>query len=199
MQDDAFLTLKSESEGLYKEKGSRFIAFAFPISSVDQVKHIVDEKKKIYHDARHVCYAYRIDPTNPQVRSNDDGEPSGTAGKPILGCLLSQNLVNVLIVVVRYFGGVKLGVSGLINAYKMATEDALANNQIEERTINAVFNVSFDYFYLNDVMKIVKDLKPDVISQSFELNCSMCLQIRLADADSLRQKLEKVQSLRFED
>lgn len=199
MQEDTFLTISSPSEGLYKEKGSRFLAFIYPVFAVEDVKPLVDEKKKQYHDARHVCYSYRINPLDPQTRMNDDGEPSGTAGRPMLGSLLSHDVFNVLVIVVRYFGGIKLGVSGLANAYKLATEDAFANNQIEEQTVKSRFKFSFDYFYLNDVMKIVKDLKPDIIEQNFELSCNMTLQIRMSMADSLNEKLQKVETLQFVD
>ena len=196
---DSFLTITSPAEGLYKEKGSRFLAFVFPVSSVEQVKPIVDEKKKVFHDARHVCYAYRIDPLNPQVRANDDGEPSSTAGRPMLGCLQSRNLMNVLVVVVRYFGGIKLGVSGLANAYKVATEDALDHAAVEVQTVKFCCNVKFDYVFLNDVMKIVKDMKADILAQSFELDCSMTLQIRLEQAETLSDRLSKVETLSFAD
>lgn len=199
MAEDTYKTIKALGEGLYKEKGSRFIAFAYPVATTDEVKTLVDAKKKEFHDARHVCYAYRINPSKIEFRGNDDGEPSGTAGRPMLGCLQSQELVNVVLIVVRYFGGIKLGTSGLANAYKVASEDALLHCEIEERTIDAIFNIQFDYFYLNDVMRITKDLKPTVLSQEFELDCKMCLQIRLQQADALRERLEKVQTLRIED
>ena len=199
MATDTYKTNKEPGEGLYKEKGSRFIAFAFPVSTVDEVKALVDAKKKEYHDARHVCFAYRINPAKIEFRGNDDGEPSGTAGRPMLGCLQSQDLVNVLLIVVRYFGGIKLGTSGLINAYKVASEDALLHCEVEERTIDAIFNIQFDYLYLNDVMRITKDMKPIVLSQTFDLDCKMVLQIRLQQAESLRERLEKVQTMKIED
>ena len=199
MATDTYKPIKEPGEGLYTEKCSRFIAFAFPVSTVDEVKALVDAKKKEYHDARHVCYAYRINPAKLEFRGNDDGEPSGTAGRPMLGCLQSQDLVNVLLIVVRYFGGIKLGTSGLINAYKVASEDALLHCEVEERTIDAIFNIQFDYLYLNDVMRITKDMKPIVLSQTFDLDCKMVLQIRLQQAESLRERLEKVQTMKIED
>lgn len=199
MAEDTYKTIKALGEGLYKEKGSRFIAYAYPVATTDEIKVLVDAKKKEYHDARHVCYAYRINPAKIEFRGVDDGEPSGTAGRPMLGCLQSQELVNVLLIVVRYFGGIKLGTSGLINAYKLASEDALLHCEVEERTIDAVFNIQFDYLYLNDVMRITKDLKPTVLSQNFDLDCKMSLQIRMQQADILRERLEKVQTLKIED
>ncbi len=199
MAEDTYKTIKALGEGLYKEKGSRFIAYAYPVATTDEIKALVDAKKKEYHDARHVCYAYRINPAKIEFRGVDDGEPSGTAGRPMLGCLQSQELVNVLLIVVRYFGGIKLGTSGLINAYKLASEDALLHCEVEERTIDAVFNIQFDYLYLNDVMRITKDLKPTVLSQNFDLDCKMSLQIRMQQADILRERLEKVQTLKIED
>ncbi|MCQ2192373.1 MAG: YigZ family protein [Paludibacteraceae bacterium] len=199
MAEDTYKTIKEPGEGLYKEKGSRFIAFAYPVATTDEIKALVDAKKKQYHDARHVCYAYRINPAKIEFRGNDDGEPSGTAGRPMLGCLQSQELVNVLLIVVRYFGGIKLGTSGLINAYKVASDDALMHCEVEERTIDAIFNIRFDYLYLNDVMRITKDMKPTVLSQDFDLDCQMVLQIRMQQADSLRERLEKVQTLKIEE
>ncbi|MBR6042649.1 MAG: YigZ family protein [Paludibacteraceae bacterium] len=199
MAEDIYKTIKSPGEGLYKEKGSRFIAYAYPVATTDEIKTLVDAKKKEYHDARHVCYAYRINPAKIEFRGVDDGEPSGTAGRPMLGCLQSQELVNVLLIVVRYFGGIKLGTSGLINAYKVASEDALLHCEVEERTIDAIFNIQFDYLYLNDVMRITKDMKPTVLNQEFDLDCKMTLQIRMQQADALRERLEKVQTMKIED
>lgn len=199
MAEDIYKTIKSPGEGLYKEKGSRFIAYAYPVATTDEIKTLVDAKKKEYHDARHVCYAYRINPAKIEFRGVDDGEPSGTAGRPMLGCLQSQELVNVLLIVVRYFGGIKLGTSGLINAYKVASEDALLHCEVEERTIDAIFNIQFDYLYLNDVMRITKDMKPIVLNQEFDLDCKMTLQIRMQQADALRERLEKVQTMKIED
>ncbi len=195
--DDAYLTLSSPSEGLYKEKGSKFFAFAFPVSVKDAVKPIIDELWKKHHDARHICFAYIIDPEKKETRANDDGEPSGTAGRPILGALQSKGVANVLVAVVRYFGGTKLGTSGLINAYRTATLDALDNGEIVERTIETIFNITFDYFLLNDVMRVVKEEAPTVISQTFDNECRMCLSIRRGDADRLRSRIEKVEGLRI--
>jgi uncharacterized YigZ family protein len=197
--DDAYLTITSPCEGLYKEKGSKFFAFAFPVFSKEQVKPIIDDLRKKHHDARHVCFAYIINPLNPETRSNDDGEPSGTAGRPILGALMSKNVVNVLMVVVRYFGGTKLGTSGLINAYKTASLDAFENGEIVERNLEATFTISFGYFIMNDVMKVIKEDNPTILSQNFDNECQMQLQIRLNDYDRIKAKLEKLEGLRIEE
>lgn len=197
--DDAYLTITSPCEGLYKEKGSKFFAFAFPVFSKEQVKPIIDDLRKKHHDARHVCFAYIINPLNPETRSNDDGEPSGTAGRPILGALMSKNVVNVLMVVVRYFGGTKLGTSGLINAYKTASLDAFENGEIVERNLEATLTISFGYFIMNDVMKVIKEDNPTILSQNFDNECQMQLQIRLNDYERIKAKLEKLEGLRIEE
>lgn len=197
--EDKYLTINAPSEGLYKEKGSKFIAFAIPVSNVEQIKTILEEKRKEHHDARHVCYAYILGVDKADYRSNDDGEPSGTAGRPILGSLLSAGVTNVLIAVVRYFGGTKLGTSGLINAYKVASADALENAEIVEKTVDEEIHISFDYLVMNDVMKIIKDVAPQVMSQLFDNNCNMVLSIRKGDAPNLIERLKKVESLIIED
>lgn len=196
--EDKYLTINAPSEGLYKEKGSKFIAFAIPVSNVEQIKTILEEKRKEHHDARHVCYAYILGVDKADYRSNDDGEPSGTAGRPILGSLLSAGVTNVLIAVVRYFGGTKLGTSGLINAYKVASADALENAEIVEKTVDEEIHISFDYLVMNDVMKIIKDVAPQVLSQQFDNNCNMVLSIRKGDAPNLIERLKKVESLIIE-
>jgi uncharacterized YigZ family protein len=197
--EDKYLTINAPSDGLYKEKGSKFIAFAVPVSNVEQIKTILEEKRKEHHDARHVCYAYILGVDKADYRSNDDGEPSGTAGRPILGSLLSAGVTNVLIAVVRYFGGTKLGTSGLINAYKVASADALENAEIIEKTVDEEIHISFDYLVMNDVMKIIKDVAPQVMSQQFDNNCNMVLSIRKGDAPNLIERLKKVESLIIED
>lgn len=197
--EDKYLTINAPSEGLYKEKGSKFIAFAIPVSNVEQIKTILEEKRKEHHDARHVCYAYILGVDKADYRSNDDGEPSGTAGRPILGSILSAGVTNVLIAVVRYFGGTKLGTSGLINAYKVASADALENAEIVEKTVDEEIHISFDYLVMNDVMKIIKDVAPQVLSQQFDNNCNMVLSIRKGDAPNLIERLKKVESLIIED
>ncbi len=197
--EDKYLTISAPAEGLYKEKGSKFIAFAIPVSNVEQIKEILEEKRKEHHDARHVCYAYILGVDKADYRSNDDGEPSGTAGRPILGSLLSAGVTNVLIAVVRYFGGTKLGTSGLINAYKVASADALENAEIIEKTVDEEIHILFDYLVMNDVMKIIKDVAPQVLSQQFDNNCNMVLSIRKGDAPNLIERLKKVESLIIED
>lgn len=199
MMEDKYLTISAPAEGLYKEKGSKFIAFAIPVSNVEQIKEILDEKRKEHHDARHVCYAYILGVDKADYRSNDDGEPSGTAGRPILGSLLSAGVTNVLIAVVRYFGGTKLGTSGLINAYKVASADALENAEIIEKTVDEEIHITFDYLVMNDVMKIIKDVAPQVLSQQFDNDCKMVLAIRKGDAPNLIDRLQKVESLIIED
>lgn len=192
---DTFFTISTISEGLYKEKGSKFLAFAIPVSCVEEVKEILAEKKKEFHDARHVCFAYILGNDGSETRANDDGEPSGTAGRPILGILQSNNLTNTLIIVVRYFGGTKLGTSGLINAYKEASADAVANNTIIEKTIDETITVRFEYPFLNDVMRIVKEEAPTIIEQHFDTDCFLTLSIQKRDFPILLSRLEKVESI----
>ncbi len=196
--DDAYMTISSPCEGLYKEKGSKFLAFAFPVSTKEQVKPIVDDLRKKHHDARHVCFAYIINPQSPETRANDDGEPSGTAGRPMLGALQSKGVMNVLMVVVRYFGGTKLGTSGLINAYKTASLDALENGEIIERNLEATLSIRFSYFVMNDVMKVMKEENPTVLSQTFDNECAMQLQVRLNDLEKLRSRLENIEGVSVE-
>lgn len=189
---DTYLTISKFSEGIYKEKGSKFLAFAFPIKSEDDVKERLSELRKKFHDARHHCYAYRFDPENEQYRTNDDGEPSNSAGKPIYGQILANELQNVLIVVVRYFGGVKLGVGGLINAYRTAAAEAIKENEIIEKKITYVYKINFDYSAMNDVMKILKDYDLDQQDQVFELKCSLKFSVRKSIASEVKEKLESI-------
>src|SRR5574344_2074526 len=154
---DQYKTLKNQSNGIYKEKGSKFLAFAYPVYNEDEIKQIVNEKKREFYDARHCCYSWHLGLDANNFRANDDGEPSGTAGRPIHGQILSAGLTNILIVVVRYFGGIKLGTSGLINAYKAAAADAIANAEIIDKTVNNFYRISFSYEAMNDVMKVIKD------------------------------------------
>ncbi len=197
--DDTYKTIVAPSQGTYKDKGSKFLAFAHPIRSEQEVKEIVSQLKKDYFDARHHCYAYRLGTNGEQFRANDDGEPSGSAGKPILGQLLSHNLTNILVVVVRYFGGIKLGVPGLIFAYRTAAADAITNAEIIERTADEQLNIGFGYAVMNDVMRIVKDEQPDVISQQLDMSCQMTLSIRKSKADKLKERLLKVEGLLIVD
>lgn len=196
---DTYLTLARTSEGLYKEKGSKFLAFAIPVSDVEEVKEILKEKRKEYHDARHVCFAYVMGEKGEETRANDDGEPSGTAGKPMLGTLVSKGVTNVLLVVVRYFGGTKLGTSGLINAYREACLDALEQNEVVEKIVESRCDIQFEYPFLNDVMRIVKEENATIISQNFDNDCTMRISIRKRDEEKLRSRLSKVERLIFSD
>ena len=194
---DTFLTIKAPSQATYTEKRSKFLAFAFPVSTIDEIKGKVAEFQKKYYDARHVCYAYMIGSERTVFRANDNGEPSGTAGKPILGQINSNNLTDILIIVVRYFGGVKLGTGGLIVAYRAAAAEAIANAEIMEKKVELSISFNFEYPYMNDVMRIVKEENPDVISQMFDNDCAMTLRIRKDNMPKLKARLEKVTSLRF--
>lgn len=185
MFDDTYLTIEEKSQGIYKEKGSKFIALAFPVSNEDNVKEIIKSIKKEYFDARHHCYAYIIGHDKSVFRMNDDGEPSSTGGKPIYGQLLSNNLTNILIVVVRYFGGIKLGVSGLINAYKQAALDSINNAKIIQKTLNEVYSISFEYTLMNRVMKVLKDFDLPQLNHRFENDCYLEFQVRKSDAIKL--------------
>ena len=194
---DTFLTIKAPSQATYTEKRSKFLAFAFPVSTIDEIKGKVAEFQKKYYDARHVCYAYMIGSERTVFRANDNGEPSGTAGKPILGQINYNNLTDILIIVVRYFGGVKLGTGGLIVAYRAAAAEAIANAEIMEKKVELSISFNFEYPYMNDVMRIVKEENPDVISQMFDNDCAMTLRIRKDNMPKLKARLEKVTSLRF--
>lgn len=175
---DTYLTIAHSSEGCYKEKGSRFLAFAYPVRTVDEVKMLVDTTRKNYHDARHVCYAYMLGGARTDFRANDDGEPTGTAGKPILGQINARQLSDVLIIVVRYFGGILLGTGGLVQAYKTAAAEALANNTPVERTIEVEHIIRFDYAQMNIVMRIVKEYGLTVIEQQQHLDCTLRFAVR---------------------
>lgn len=197
--EDTYKTITTSSQGIYKEKGSKFLAYAYPILAEEEVKELVQQLKKEYFDARHHCYAYRLGGKGEQFRANDDGEPSGTAGKPILGQLLSNELTNVLIVVIRYFGGIKLGTSGLIYAYKTAAADAIANAEVVERTIDEQLSISFGYAVMNDVMRIIKEEQPDILSQQLDMACQMQLSIRKSKAERLKERLQKVEGVEIAD
>lgn len=194
---DTFKTVKEISKGLFTEKKSKFISFAIPVQTVEDVKIEVEKYRKEYYDARHVCWAYMLGSERDEFRSNDDGEPSGTAGKPILGQINSNELTDILIVVIRYFGGVKLGTSGLIVAYKEAAIEAIANAEIIEKTVDLDVSFQFEYPFMNDVMKIVKDLEPTILNQQYDTDCVMSLRIRKGLYDQLISRLGKVESLRF--
>ena len=195
---DSYRTIRTLAEGTYSEKRSKFLAFAMPVRSVEEVKQLVGEYQKKYYDARHVCYAYMLGAERKDFRANDNGEPSGTAGKPILGQINSNELTDVLIIVVRYFGGVKLGTSGLIVAYRLAAAEAIAAAEIIEKTVDEEVTFWFEYPFMNDVMRIVKEENPQIVSQVFENDCSMKLRIRKDSMPRLKARLEKVTTLRME-
>ena len=189
---DEYKTIKSTSEGYYTEKRSKFLAFAHHVEDVAEVKDIVAGYRKKYYDARHVCYAYMLGPERQEFRANDDGEPSSTAGKPILGQINSNELTNILIVVVRYYGGVNLGTSGLIVAYREAAADAIAHANVETRQVEEIVRYSFAYPQMNDVMRIVKDMNPRIVSQTYDNTCEIVLSIRKSEAEQLKSKLAKL-------
>ena len=192
MMADSYKTIAGEGEGYYTEKRSKFLAFAHHVEDAEQVKAIVDRYRKKYYDARHCCYAYMLGPEGLDFRANDDGEPSSTAGKPILGQIKSNGLTDVLIVVVRYYGGVNLGTSGLIVAYREAAADALAHSRVEERLVETVITYDFPYVMMNQVMKIVKDMQPRIVSQNFDNTCQIKLAIRQSMAQELESRLKKL-------
>ena len=189
---DEYRTLKTEGEGYYTDKRSKFLAFAHHVSTVEEIKDILARYRKKYFDARHVCYAYMLGPERTEFRANDDGEPSSTAGKPILGQINSNELTNILIVVVRYYGGVNLGTSGLIVAYREAAADAIAHSEIETRQVEEIITYNFPYPMMNDVMRIVKDMQPRIVSQSYDNTCEIRLSIRKSEAEQLRNRLQKL-------
>lgn len=186
---DTYKSISAPSRGIYKELGSKFLAFAYPVETEEQVKELIVGLRKEYFDARHHCFAWRLGLTGEPWRLSDDGEPSSTAGRPIYGQLLSQELSDVLVVVVRYFGGVKLGVPGLIRAYRTATQDALAQATIVEKVAGERFTVEFDYMQMNDVMKALKDMGLTPEKQSFDLNCSLEVRVRLSQVEDFRRQL----------
>ncbi len=196
---DTYLTISSVSEALYKDKGSKFYAFAYPVQTLEQIKEILAEKRKEYYDARHVCYAYMLGYERNQFRANDDGEPSGTAGRPILGQINSSNLTDILIIVVRYFGGTLLGTSGLIQAYKTSAAEAIAAATIEERIVEKTFVSKFGYQDLNAVMRIMKDFDLAIVNQIQEMDCTLYFRIRLGDIERVRDRFDKLDFVSFEE
>lgn len=192
---DSFLTISSPSEGLYKEKGSKFIALAFPVESVDEVKDSLEGLRKEYYDARHHCYAYVLGHAGDEVRANDDGEPNHSAGDPILGQIKSKNLTNTLVVVIRYFGGTKLGVSGLITAYKTAAAEALDANQIIQKDITENITLRFPYDEMNEAMKLVKDLDLKIKRQDYDSLCIMNLEVIISQMGNLKEKVTLLNDL----
>lgn len=193
--DDKYKTIKASSTGIFKDRGSKFIAIAHPVECIEDVKNIQEIVKKEYRDARHHCYAYRIGTGDDNWRVNDDGEPSGTAGKPIFGQIQSFELSNILIIVVRYFGGTLLGVGGLINAYRNAAREALINSEIIEKTVNVILSISFPYEKMNDVMKLIKDEKLIQSNQIFDLSCSLDIQLRASIEERILSSLQKIENI----
>ena len=190
---DTYKTISNSiGEGYYTEKRSKFLAYAHHVETVDEVKEIVARYRKKYYDARHVCYAYMLGADRSEFRANDDGEPSSTAGKPILGQINSNELTNILIVVIRYYGGVNLGTGGLIVAYKTAAADAIAHSETVERQVEEIVTYSFAYPMMNDVMRIVKEMNPRIISQTYDNTCEIKLSIRRSEAEQLRNRLQKL-------
>lgn len=197
MEDDMYKTIEGAAAGEYTEKRSKFLAFAHPVRTVEEVKTWVEQYQKKYYDARHCCYAYMLGAERKDFRANDNGEPSGTAGKPILGQINSNELTDILIVVVRYFGGIKLGTSGLIQAYKVAAAEAIGAAHIIEKTVDAEVSFFFEYPFMNQVMRIVKEESPTIVGQGYDNDCSMTLRIRKSLMPRLTERLSKVDTLRW--
>ena len=189
---DEFKTISNTSEGFYSEKRSKFLAFAHHVESLDEIKNLLADYRKKYYDARHVCYAYMLGADRTDFRANDDGEPSSTAGKPILGQINSNELTDILIVVVRYYGGVNLGTSGLIVAYREAAADALAHADVITKQVEEVVTYDFPYVMMNDVKRIVKEMQPRIIEQTYDNNCQIKLSIRRSEAEQLQSRLNKL-------
>jgi uncharacterized YigZ family protein len=192
---DAYRSIAARSEGLFKDNGSRFIALAFPVETEEEVKEIVAGLRKEYHDARHHCFAYRLGYKGDRFRSSDDGEPSGSAGRPILGQIDSLGLSDVLVVVVRYFGGIKLGIPGLIRAYKTSTADALSQAEVIDKVAGKTFRVRFDYLAMNAVMKVLKEMGLQPSAQDFGLACTLEVRVRLALEEDFRERMAEIAEL----
>lgn len=193
---DAYQSIGAPSQGLFKDNGSRFIAFAFPVETEEEVKEHVSALKKEYHDARHHCFAYRLGYKGDVWRAADDGEPSGSAGRPILGQIDSMGLSDILVVVVRYFGGIKLGIPGLIRAYKTSTADALGQASVVPKVAGKMWTVEFDYLSMNDVMKVLKEMNLSPSAQNFGENCSLTVRVRLSEEESFKKKLDSFAKLK---
>ena len=196
---DSYKSIASESRGLFKDKGSRFIAHDYPVETEEEVKEIVAALKKEYYDARHHVYAYRLGYLGDKFRANDDGEPSGSSGRPVLGQIDSNELSDILVVVVRYFGGIKLGIPGLIRAYKTATADAIANAEIVEKIACKRYKVHFGYMGMNSVMKVFKDMGLDQKNQQFDMECSMETNVRLSQVDTFLERMGDVEGCHVEE
>jgi len=195
---DTYKTITSESTGLFKDRGSRFIAIAIPVRTQEEIKAKLEALRKEYHDARHHCYAWVLSPDRQLWRANDDGEPSGTAGRPILGQINSNELTGILVVVIRYFGGTLLGVSGLINAYRTAASDAIANAHIVEKTVRCVYRIDFPYLSMNDVMKVLKEETAGQSNHSYADICSIEISFRQTSSEKIIDRLSKIDGLKSE-
>lgn len=195
MSVDIYKTIKGNAEGIFRDRGSRFLAYAFPVTDLEEIKPILDQLRKEHHDARHHCFAYMLGNERAIFRSNDDGEPSGTGGRPILGQINSYGLTNILIVVVRYFGGTLLGVSGLINAYRSAAENAIQNSEIIECTLKEYYEIKYPYTSMNDVMKIIKEEDISQTDQSFETVCSIRISFGISAKEKIMRRFERVDGL----
>ena len=195
LSEDSFTTIASLSKGIYREKGSRFIALAYPVNSGEEVKEKLAEWRKEFHDAHHHCFAYCLGKDQQNYRMNDDGEPSGSAGRPIYGQILSYGLTNILIVVVRYYGGTKLGIPGLINAYRTAAKDALSQASIVVKTLRVLFEIGFEYAAMNEVMRTLKEENATILSQTFDNHCMLTFSIRKNLSGKILSRLEKVRGL----
>ena len=198
MENDVYRTIEANAEALFKEKSSKFLCFAYPVTTEEQIRERLEVLYKKYYDATHHCYAWRLGPRGETFRANDDGEPSSTAGKPILGQLLSHEITDCLIVVVRYFGGTKLGVSGLIEAYKTSAAEVIAAAEVVERTVDDRIEVRFSYMAMNEVMRIIKDMQPKIVEQCFDNLCTMTLTIRQSQSEQLLTRLSKVEGAQAE-
>lgn len=194
--EDTYRTIEGPSEGQFKDKGSKFIAYAYPFQDAEDLKQLIGDVKILHPKARHHCWAYRLTTDRSIYRVNDDGEPSGTAGRPILNTLLSQDLTNILVIVVRYFGGTLLGVPGLINAYKTACQEALATATIITKTVNDVYQLQFDYPQMNDVMRVMKDDQLNILTQAFETSCNLTFEIRQTQVNETIAKLTSLEGLK---
>lgn len=195
MTEDTFRTISGKAEGLYKDRGSKFLAFGFPVSSEEEIKKIISETRKKYHDARHWCYAYRIGTLNYTYRMNDDGEPVNTAGKPIYGQIISNNLTNILIIVVRYFGGTLLGKGGLIKAYKSATAGMLSNAEIIVKAVDRLYKINFNYDVMSAVLKIIDREKLSRTDCKFDQHCSIITRIKVSKEKNIISRLERIKSV----
>ena len=196
---DSYRSIASESRGLFKDNGSRFIALAYPVETEEEVKEIVASLKKEYYDARHHVYAYRLGHLGDRFRANDDGEPAGSSARPVLGQIDSNELSDILIVVVRYFGGIKLGIPGLIRAYRTSAADAIANARIIEKTASRMFRIHFGYLNMNGVMKVLKDMDLEQKNQKFDMECSIDTSVRLSLVDEFTERMNDVEGVSIEN